>query len=52
MKHWSVNIVINYDIEAETREDAIKQAEIVMVGIVLIGKKMVLAKWSMKVMIL
>ena len=27
MKHWSVNIVINYDIEAETKEDAIKQAE-------------------------
>lgn len=27
MKHWSVNIVINYDIEAETREEAIEQAE-------------------------
>lgn len=28
MKHWSVNIVINYDIETETKEDAKKQAEI------------------------
>ena len=28
MKHWSVNIVINYDIEAETKEKAIEQAEI------------------------
>ena len=27
MKHWSVNIVINYEIEAETKEDAIEQAE-------------------------
>ena len=28
MKHWSVNIVVNYEIEAETKENAIKQAEI------------------------
>ena len=28
MKHWNVNIVINYDIEAETKEEAIEQAEI------------------------
>ena len=27
MKHWSVNIVINYEVEAETGEDAIEQAE-------------------------
>ena len=27
MKHWSVNIIVNYEIEAETRENAIAYAE-------------------------
>ena len=27
MKHWSVNIVVNYEIEAQTEEEAIKYAE-------------------------
>ena len=27
MKLWSVNVVINYEIEAETREDAIERAK-------------------------
>lgn len=28
MKHWSINIVVNYEIEAETKEEAIERAEI------------------------
>ncbi len=28
MRHWSVNIIINYEIAAETKRDAIEQAEV------------------------
>ena len=28
MKHYSVNIIINYEVEGEDEEDAINQAEI------------------------
>ena len=28
MKHWSINIIVNYEIEANTKEEAIEYAEV------------------------